>query len=38
MEQFFISELKIIKVRHLENISISLSKEGKKRLNFNGCN
>ena len=38
MEQFYISELKIKKVRHLNNMTISLSKNGMKHLIITGKN
>ena len=38
MEQFYISELKIRKVRHLNNMTISLSKNGMKHLIITGKN
>lgn len=38
MEQLFISKLEIKKVRHLKDISISLSKDCRKHLILTGCN
>ncbi len=38
MEKIFISEIKIEKVRHLENISIALSKNELKHLIITGKN
>lgn len=38
MEQFYISELKIKKVRHLNNITIPLSKNELKHLIITGRN
>lgn len=38
MEQIFVSNIKINKVRHLNNISIDLSKQEKKHLVITGKN
>ena len=38
MEQLFISEIKIERVRHLENIVIPLAKDARKHLILTGCN
>lgn len=38
MEQLFITEIKIEKVRHLKNITIPLAKDCRKHLILTGCN